>query len=169
MGWIEIRNKITQLSEKYRYVLIVLLAGLILLLLPDKQQKQEYVQLESETAHQETVSLQESLSDILSKIHGAGKVQVLLSQAAGERIVYQTDEDSVTGDSGMDMHRQTVIITSSDREEAGLIQQVHPPVYQGAIVLCQGADSAAVRLSIVEAVANATGLSTDKITVLKMK
>ena len=66
------------------------------------------------------------------------------------------------------MHLQTVII-SSNREESGLIQQIHPPIYQGAIILCQGADSAAVRLSIVDAVANVTGLSTDKITVLKMK
>ena len=168
MGWIEIRNQITQLFQKYRYVLIVLLIGLILLLLPEKEHKQENTQMKIETAYQEPASLEESLADILSNIQGAGKVQVLLSQAAGERIVYQTDEDSVTSDSGMDLHLQTVII-SSNREESGLIQQIHPPIYQGAIILCQGADSAAVRLSIVDAVANVTGLSTDKITVLKMK
>ncbi len=169
MGWIEIRDKITQIYRKYRYVLIVLLAGIILLLLPERDQKQEYTATVRETISQESMSLQESLSNILSKIQGAGKVEVLLSQAAGERIVYQTDEDSVTGDSGQDIRLETVIISGANREESGLIQQTYSPVYQGAIVLCQGADSASVRLSIVEAVANATGLSTDKITVLKMK
>jgi hypothetical protein len=39
----------------------------------------------------------------------------------------------------------------------------------GAVIVCQGADKPVVRLAIVEAVADATGLSTDTITVLKMK
>jgi hypothetical protein len=42
-------------------------------------------------------------------------------------------------------------------------------VYQGAVVLCQGAADAAVRLAVVEAVSKATGLGADKICVLKMK
>jgi stage III sporulation protein AG len=42
------------------------------------------------------------------------------------------------------------------------------PVYQGALVVCEGADSATVRLEIIRAVAGLTGLSTDKIVVAKM-
>jgi len=49
------------------------------------------------------------------------------------------------------------------------VQQVNPPTYLGAVIVCQGADSASVRLAIVSAVGSVTGLSTDKITVLKMK
>ena len=41
--------------------------------------------------------------------------------------------------------------------------------YTGAVILCQGADSATVRLQIVEAVSVYTGLSSNKIMVLKMK
>ena len=55
------------------------------------------------------------------------------------------------------------------RKQTGLVQQVNPPTYLGAVIVCQGADSASVRLAIVEAVGSVTGLSTDKITVLKMK
>jgi len=40
-------------------------------------------------------------------------------------------------------------------------------VYQGAVVVCQGADSSAVRLAVTEAVAALTGLSTEKITVVQ--
>ena len=62
-----------------------------------------------------------------------------------------------------------MIITDSDRKEEGLITQVDPPVYQGAIIVCQGADRGAVRLAIVEAVSRVTGLGADRISVLKMK
>ena len=55
------------------------------------------------------------------------------------------------------------------RADPGLVRQVNPPEYLGAVVLCQGADNPSVKLSIVEAVSKATGLTTDRITVLKMK
>ena len=114
-------------------------------------------------------SLQTELSIILSKIAGAGNVEVLLTEASGSQTYYQADEMLSTDENTKDQRRDTVIVTNSSREETGLIRRVDPPVYQGAIVLCQGADDARVRLSIVEAVSNATGLTTNKITVLKMK
>ena len=39
----------------------------------------------------------------------------------------------------------------------------------GAVVVCQGADDAQVRLNVTNAVAAYTGLGSDKITVMKMK
>ena len=63
----------------------------------------------------------------------------------------------------------TVILSDSTRGQEGLVCQVNPPTYLGAVVLCQGADLPSVRLSITEAVSNATGLGYHKITVLKMK
>ena len=41
--------------------------------------------------------------------------------------------------------------------------------YRGALIVCAGADSPQVRLDLVNAVAGLTGLSTDRITVVKMK
>ncbi|MBQ8834572.1 MAG: hypothetical protein IJ001_06580 [Oscillospiraceae bacterium] len=150
--------------KKYRFVLIVILAGIILMALPEG--KKETV-TQPETVPQETESgLEGSLSEILSLIEGAGKVRVLLTEAAGAETWFQTDED--TAASG-DRKEETVIITDADRAETGLVRRTDPPIYQGAIVLCQGADSPAIRLAIVEAVANATGLTSDKISVLKMK
>ena len=147
----------------------VLLAGLVLMLLPSGEQKQEAAVLFSESTPEQERDLQASLGQILSMIEGAGKVQVLLTEATGQRTHYQTDEDISTGESSSDTRKETVLITNGSRAESGLVRQVDPPVYQGAIVICQGADSAAVRLAIVEAVANATGLSSNRISVLKMK
>ena len=60
-------------------------------------------------------------------------------------------------------------MTGQDRAQSGLISQVLAPVYQGAVVVCQGGDQPGIRLQVVEAVCDATGLSADKVTVLKMK
>lgn len=169
MDWIALREKATDAFKKYRYVLLVLAAGMILLLLPEKKTQESVTPQTVVEEKQGSENLQDALEEILGKIEGAGKVRVLLTEAAGERVTYQTDENLTTGESSSDMRRETVILSDASRSEKGLVQQVHPPVYQGAVIVCQGADRAAVRLAIVEAVANATGLSTDKISVLKMK
>ena len=111
---------------------------------------------------QEAEDLEDRLSRVLSQLEGAGKVQVLLTLACGEKTIYQTDTDAADRSS-------TVILTDSSRNQAGLVRQIDPPTYLGAVVLCQGADNSNIKLAITEAVANATGLGYHKITVLKMK
>ncbi len=164
-----ITQKIQGAVGKYKYALIVLIAGVLIMLLPGRsnQTKQQTVQ------PAEKPSLQAldvaSLAEILQQVRGAGKVRVLLSIGSGERIVYQTNTDSSHGKEDGSTRIETVIITDSQRNEAGLIQQVNPPAYLGAIVLCEGADDPVVKLEITQAVAKITGLSTDGICVLKMK
>ena len=138
---------------KYRYVLLVALAGLALMLLPAGSEEAE----PAPTVDEE-VSLESRLESILSRIDGAGEVKVLLTEDRGGEVFYQTE-----GEDG-----KTVLISGADRSESGLVRTTQPPSYRGAVVVCRGADSAAVRLAVVEAVANATGLGTDRITVLKM-
>ena len=166
MDWIACKRSIMENFKKYRYVLLVIFAGILLMTLPTQEQEENAVQpIPAETQP----TLQDSLASILSQISGAGKVEVLLTQAVGETTIYQTDEDIATGENTSDIRRETVLVTNADREEMGLVKQINPPTYQGAIVLCQGADNAAIRLSIVEAVMSVTGLTSDRITVLKMK
>ena len=159
MDWVTLRSRGKELVRKYRYVLLVVLAGLFLMALPDgKNAKAAPEPAAAETEPRQ--DLQTELEEILSQIQGAGRVRVLLTQREGERTVYQTDEDSAS--SGV--RSDTVLLNGSDRSQTGLVRQVNPPTY-----VCQGADSASVRLAIVSAVGSVTGLSTDKITVLKMK
>lgn len=163
MDWIKTDGDGLSLLKKYRYVLIVVLAGILLMVLPGGKTEEEP---EVPVQQYQNESLEEALSRILSMIQGAGKVTVLLTEAAGREILYQVDTDaSSSGEKDI----KTVLITDGSRTETGLVRRTDPPVYQGAIVVCQGADSPAVRLAVVEAVADATGLTTDQISVLKMK
>lgn len=165
----QLTQKLKSTVGKYRYALIVLAAGLLLLMLPGKntQNKSSTVTVDRKATIQALEI--ETLTEILQSVEGAGKVKVLLSTASGEKTVYQTNSEHSTADSGSETNTETVIITDSQRNESGLIQQINPPTYLGAIVVCEGADSPAVKLAITQAVAKITGLGADAICVLKMK
>ncbi len=160
-------GKCLDFLKKYRYPVLVLLAGIVLMTLPGKQETQtEAVQ---ERPAVQAPDMAEELKTILGQIKGVGKVSVLLTQAAGESYVYQYDEDVSLSDGSSTTRKDTVVTTDSDRNQQPLLSQVLSPVYQGAVIVCQGAYNASVRLAVVEAVSKATGLSADKITVLEMK
>lgn len=165
MDHTELKQTVLSWLKKYRWAAAVLLAGLLLMAFPEKEENA----IETQPQVQAEETLQQSLETILSRLEGAGKVRVLLSTAAGEEVHYQTDEDQTKTSDSADKRVETVIITGSDRAQQGLVQRIDPPRYLGAVVLCQGADRATVKLAIVEAVATLTGLTSDKITVLKMK
>lgn len=158
MELIALKRRSLEWFKKYRICLLVLLAGVVLMCIPEGEPQTQAATPQS----QEQPELQERLGELLSHMEGAGKVRVLLTQSQGVSTQYQTD----TGGNGA---VDTVIVTGADRAQTGLVCQVDPPVYLGAVVLCQGAGKASVRLAIVDAVAKATGLPTSKITVLKMK
>lgn len=161
-------KKALDVLKQYRYAAIILAAGIIMMLLPGKKEQASAPEEAPQAQTQEAPSqdLETRLSQLLSQVRGAGEVKVLLTKAEGEKTIYQTDDDISADDS---RRSDTVLITDSQRNQDGLILQTLPPIYLGAIVLCQGADSADVRLAVTEAVSVATGLSSDKISVLKMK
>lgn len=165
-----ISGKAIKLISKYKYAAIVLAIGVVLLLLPSRSvEKTENAQeIKLTSTNSQTISAS-ALTEILQSIQGAGKVQVLLSVSSGERIIYQTDSDQNTSGDTVSTRVKTIIITDSQRNESGLISRVDPPSYMGAIVVCEGADSASVRLDIIQAVSKITGLGADNICVLKMK
>lgn len=164
MDWNTLKEKALALVSKYKYICLVLLAGIILMSIPPKSESENTATEPALTYTEE--SLSDKLAQILTQIEGVGKTRVLLTEAGGEETVYQTDED-VSSDGSV--RSETVIITGEGRGQTGLVRTVTPPVYLGAIVVCQGADSASVRLAVVQAVSNVTGIPSDRITVLKMK
>lgn len=163
MEWNTLKEKITQLMGKYKFVLLVIVIGLVLMSLPGEEKREP---AESPVPEAEQTCLSEKLEEVLGKIEGVGRVQVLLTEAASPETIYQQDEDSSADG---DIRLETVIISDGNRAQQGLVRTVTPPIYLGAIVVCQGADSSAVRLAVVQAVSGVTGIGTDRIIVLKMK
>lgn len=156
------REQLTAFIRKNGYLLLVVLVGCLFMLIPP--QNNDTIPKPPQTVESEK-DLQDSLAEILGMISGAGKVNVLLTQAAGEEICYQVNLDRTSNE----VQQDTILITDANRNETGLIKQVNPPKYLGALIVCQGADDANVRLAIVRAVMSVTGLRSDCITVLEME
>ncbi len=153
--------------KRYKYAGIILLVGLALMLLPSFGTKEKAAV--SPVTAKEEVPLSEQLAQILCNVQGAGKVEVMLNFGQGAKTIYQMDLDESETENGHTNKAQTITLTDAQRNQYGLVQQVNPPVYLGAVVVCQGADNPSVKLSIVEAVSKITGLNANQICVLKMK
>ena len=169
MDFLKLKTSIYEVVRKYKYVGIVLLAGVVLMMIPGKDTQITHTDVKTEMTELAQDTLEEKLEEILCCVKGAGKVKVMLSIAQGEMTFYQSDSTSSQSENHSDTRTQTVVITNSNRDETGLIYQRNPPVYQGAIILTQGADNPQVKLAIVDAVMDVTGLGADKISVLKMQ
>lgn len=160
------KEKLAQMAGKYKYAFLILLLGLGLMLWPQSEPEAAEIVTENPSEDQ---SLEQMLEEILSQIDGAGQVRVLLTERVGEETLYQTDTQSDSSGERIQQSASTVITEDSQRQESGLIRRTDAPVYRGAVVVCQGADLAQVRLAIVEAVRCVTGLGADEISVVKMK
>lgn len=159
-------RSVMKLLEKYKYALGILLAGVALMLLPGNQHTRDP---EPVQPVQQQEGMDRALEEILSQVHGAGKVKVLLTEKNGEETHYQLDTDHDVNGENTSLKEETVIVSDEARTEKGLVKRKDPPLYLGAVIVCQGGDSPQVRLAIVQAVCCVTGLSANQISVLKMK
>ena len=160
-------NKIANVIQKYRYGILVLFLGIALMTIPGKDTEDK--RAEPLVEQVPIVSVESKLSDILSTVAGAGKTTVFLTEAAGEEMIYQTDDQIRRDSETAETKTETITVTDRNKDTTGLVRQVIPAQYLGAIVVCQGAENPAVKLAIVDAVSKVTGLGADRISVLKMK
>lgn len=160
-------GKLSEGVKKFQYPLIVLLIGLVLLAWPSGGRQQSAAESEaapaaaSQKEEYQLDRLEQRLADSLSSIAGVGEAEVVLTLSAGSRDILAQDEEQ----RGEEFSRKTVILDGSDRQQTTVTTQVIYPTFQGALVVCDGGGSAAVRLNVLHAVEALTGLTADHITV----
>ena len=160
-------QQLWKLLDKYKYVLIVLAAGLALLLWPTGEREQLEAPSSSAGAEDfDLAALEEKLSQTLSQVEGAGKVTVILTVKSGMEQVPLTDRSTAVSERENSVEEKTVVINTGSGQEA-VVRVQRSPVFQGAVVVSQGGDRAEVRLLLTQAVSALTGLGADRITVCK--
>ena len=164
----QLGDKGISLIKKYKFVVLILLVGIVLMLLPAANTNNESnaPAVQSQPVFNDPT---EELQNLLAQIKGAGKVRLMLTVSGGEKYIYQADRDETVSGETSTVRVETIILTDSTRNQGGMVQQILAPQYRGAVVVCQGADDPKVKLAIMEAVKNMTGLGYDRISVLKMK
>lgn len=167
-----LREKGSAFLKKWKLPLLFGAIGVLLLLIPAGKKTEAGTDCQTTAPEAFSYSLEQTeqqLESILAEIEGAGRVRVMLTLSGSEERVYQQDEKRSDSDSGSSREAVTVFQSAGSSEKTPVVTVTRYPVYKGALIVCDGAESAAIRLSIVEAVSSLTGLGSDKITVIKMK
>lgn len=171
MQW---KKRLEHLFRQYKYVLMVILAGVVLLLLPPLWEKEgageEETQAPQEVNTEDSAAaLERRLEEALSQIQGVGEADVILTLKSGPQKILAQDSETSISERGTEASVSSVLISRGSGEENAIVVQQLSPQYQGALVICSGGDDPEVRLRLVEAVSALTGLGADKISVCKGK
>lgn len=141
--------------------LLVMAIGCLLLLLPAGESEEKEVLENTGPAEFRLLDFEERLSQVLSQVSGAGETRVILSLDSGNRTVLAQDRQQNDGGNTSEI----VILEERSGGEAVVPVQTIAPNFRGAVVVSAGAQSAAVRLALTQAVSVLTGLGTDRICV----
>ena len=151
--------------RRYRYALLIVLVGAILMGVGGSGDKSPPANDERQEEVFDLEEMEQKLAQTLSAVSGAGRVTVMLTLKEGTRSVLAQDT-RVTQD---EQTRTNVIVSRGSGGERTVQVQSVWPRYQGALVVCDGADSAGVRLELVQAVRALTGLGAENISICKRK
>lgn len=125
-------------------------------------------------------SLSINLENILTKISGVGKVQVMITYSETSKIIpvyneesteentEETDSEGGTRKMSQTDTKKEVIYEEKDGTKELITQSTTSPKIEGAIITAEGAGSAEVKTNIIQAVEAVTGLATHKIQVFQM-
>lgn len=149
--------------ERYKYALLVMAAGILLLALPlgGGGASSEAEQLSVQAEDFDLESFEEKLGAALSKIDGAGEARVVLTLDSGARQVLAQDQNR----DGEGYATSTVTVSRGSGQQEVVPLQTVAPNFRGALVVCPGGGDPQVRLELAQAVAALTGLGADRITI----
>ena len=129
----------------------------------------------------DTEQIENSIKQILSKINGVGKVDVLITYSESSQVVAmynetykesQTEEEDTSGGTRTiaEVNKDKEIIYKEENgEKVPITEKVVMPKMEGALIVAEGANNAEVKTNIIQAVEALTGLATHKIQVFQLK
>ena len=154
--------------DRYKYVLIIIIVGIVLLLWPTGEREQSAGTGGTANVREtfDLEALEEKLSKTLSKVEGAGEVTVTLTVKNSMEQVLASDRTTSVSDRGSSVEEETVLVSTGSGQDTVLLTQKYP-TFQGALVVCEGGDNAEIQLLLTRALSALTGLGADRITVCK--
>ena len=152
-----------QLSGKKYLLAAALFLGVLLLVLPRGGGEEAQ---EEESPAFSLAAEEKRIAQALSRIEGAGSVTVVLTLDTSSEREYARNTEGTQQAEGSGGSRAEEKSEVAEVSDSALTVKYAYPRYRGALVIIQGGGSA-VKLEVTQAVAALTGLSTDKITVVK--
>ena len=161
-------KKLRDFLLKYKLILLVLAAGLILLLLPSEGggdpdpagQGAEVLSFDLE-------ELESRMEKALSQIEGVGELSLVLTLESGVEEISAVDAEYIQDEDRITERITTVLKSGTGSVKEPAVIRRNYPVFRGALVVCEGGDDPDIKLSVTKAVSALTGLGADKITVCR--
>ena len=164
------KRKWLALIGSYKYVLIVVAAGILCLAWPSRSPT-EPEQQAAGASSMDLEAIQTEMEEILGAIQGVGELRLMLTvdtgtqrELAGDTSLSYSGATSAPDDYSRDS--ETVVISQNGDDSVVVTQEIYPQ-FRGALVVCQGGGNPEVQLSVIQAVSALTGLGADKITVVE--
>jgi stage III sporulation protein AG len=171
------------IKKKIQYVAILLVIVVILAIYftsfgrSETPEETSSVQTQTQTA--DTNSVEARLMDTLSRIDGAGRVEVMITYESSAEIVpaisvdtqtsTTTDESENGSSTTTSENTQSEIVTvSGSSGNNALVLRENCPEVKGVLVIAEGADDIGVKLDLLNAVQTILSVGPDKVDVYKM-
>ena len=165
------RVKALDALKRCKYVALTAVLGIVLLLLPGGNEKKQEGDAPDAAEDFDRTALQEEMEEILSSLDGVGHLKLMLTVDGGSAYELARDEAQTQKRGGEDTGERTqkseTVVLGSGASAEVVVTRSRFPAFIGALVVCEGGARAAVRLRATQAVAALTGLSSERITVVK--
>ena len=152
----------------------LLVAGILLLILYCgdfmKKGEESSVAVSKEEKTEETgenyrQTMEQQVVELLSKVEGVGKTEVMITLSAGKEKVTLKDNETAEGKS----QEETVLVEDSERNSSPYVLQEKEPVPEGILVVCEGGGDPSVSREIISAIQVLFHVEAHKIKVMKME
>ena len=165
------KRKWLALIGSYKYVLIVVAAGILCLAWPSRSPT-EPEQEAAGASSMDLEAIQTEMEEILGAIQGVGELRLMLTVDTGTQRELAGDTSlsysgSTQAPEDYSRTTETVVVSGGSGEDQVVVTRETYPQFRGALVVCQGADDPQVKLSVIEAVSALTGLGSDRICVIQ--
>ncbi len=112
--------------------------------------------------------MEKKVREIVEKIEGAGKTEVMITVGGTEEYIYAQEEKVKNGEKDFSSESEYVIIGSNGEKQA-LLKKIVNPEISGAAIICEGGDSNIVKERIYSVISAVFNISSQKIYVTKLK
>jgi len=153
----DLKNYILQLkkSGKLKYLLIILIAGIVLILVGSRMSKNG-TEKQPEAAEAVSISeyeklLEAKIKNLCEQVEGVSGVTVALSLEGGYEYVYATD--------GSDDY----VLVGSGNDESGMFLAQKAPKISGIGIVCNGGGDPRIQKELLSLISAACGVGTNKI------
>ena len=167
-------KQITDKSNRVKLLTFMGVAAILLILISemiprsDRKESETTAETIAKADNSYTDNTEVRLKELLSKIKGVGKTDLILSAECGEEYVFaeelETSSDKGEKDSS-EKYKNKLFISDKNGSKEAVVKKVINPRFNGALVICEGGGDALIKERVIKAVSAALDLPTSKICV----